>query len=404
MNDTAIDKPIGPVFLQAGFRFYFLSAGVFAILTMAVWIGWLAIHDLGGTFTSLPMKMPPHQWHAHEMLFGYIVAVMAGFFLTAVPNWTGAPSARTYFVAATGAVWIAGRLVLWASADIPAAVVAAVDLAFIPLLMLKIGGNLLRKTQLRNLVFLALLLAMFSGNLLMHLEWLGFLDSGADRGARLGLFTSAAMIVIIGGRVVPGFTRNALNRRGHEGALPATRPVIDRLAILSSCFAALASATDLPLVLLGLLCLCAGALNLCRLSGWCGLHVLREPILWVMHVAFLLLAAAYLVLAAGYITDEVSEVAGLHLLAIGGIGVMTLAMMTRASLGHTGRPLRVHRMIVVAYLCLIASAVVRSSAGGLIDYFQIMYISAAFWITAFVLYFLIYFPILAAEREAPSKS
>jgi len=395
------DKPGGPIILQAGFRFYFLSAGVFAILAMLAWVGWLIVHDMGGTFASLPMEMPPHQWHAHEMIFGYIVAVMAGFFLTAVPNWTGAPSARTYFVATTGAVWIAGRIALWASADIPALVVALIDLAFIPLLTLKIGGNLLRKTQMRNVVFLALLIAMFTGNALMHLEWLGYLEGGADRGARFGLLTSAAMIVIIGGRVVPGFTRNALNRAGHQGTLPYSRPYLDRPAILIACLAAISSALDLPPLVLGLLCLFVGLFNLARLSGWFGHLVLGAPILWVLHAAYLLLSLSYLVLASGYLADWVGEVAGLHLMAIGGVGVMTLAMMTRASLGHTGRPLKVHRLIVAAYLCLIAAALVRSSASGLIDYFQIMYISAAFWIAAFGLYFWVYFPILSADRKSP---
>lgn len=384
-----------PTFLTAGFRFHFLAAGVLAVFAMGFWILWLAVHELGGVFVSEPMAMPPYLWHAHEMIYGYTVAVMAGFFLTAVPNWTGAPSARAFYVTFTACVWLAGRLAIWFSAHLDPYLVAVLDLAFVPLLATKIAGNLLKKTQVRNLIFLGLLTAMFVGNLLMHLEWIGWTGETAIAGTRLGLFTSAAMITIIGGRVVPGFTRNALNRRGHSGRLPLVRPALDKVAILASVAAALASALPVPEFLLGLVCLVAGAANLARVAGWCGQLTWREPILWVLHLSFAMLAVSYLALGAAYLTDVIGETGALHLLAIGGVGGMTLAMMTRASLGHTGRALVVAKPVAGAYLAIFLAALVRAFGPDVIGYYPAMYVSGGLWIGAFLVYLGVYFPILA---------
>ncbi|NNC27442.1 NnrS family protein, partial [Salinisphaera sp. USBA-960] len=144
-------------------------------------------------------------------------AVIAGFFVTAVPNWTGTKEAGSLFVIASGTVWLAGRVAIWFSNSIDPVIVAAVDLAFVPVLSTAVLGRLARKSQARNMVFLALLTALLTGNLMMHLEWIGWTDDTAQAGVRMGIFTSTAMIAIIGGRVVPAFTRNALLRAGHQG-------------------------------------------------------------------------------------------------------------------------------------------------------------------------------------------
>ncbi len=387
-----------PIFLTAGFRFFFLAAGLFSVFAMSAWIVWLAVHDLGGAFVSEPMSMPLHMWHGHEMIFGYTAAVMAGFFLTAVPNWTGAPSARALFVTLAGSIWLAGRFAIWFSAHLDPYLVAAIDLAFIPLLSTKIAGNLFKKTQLRNVIFMGLLIALFTGNLLMHLEWTGWSEDTATSGARLGLFTSAAMIVIIGGRVVPGFTKNALNRSGYSGRLPETHPLVDRIAILSAVLAALASAFSLPEVLLGVICLVAGSANLLRVLRWRGALTWREPILWILHLAFAMLAVSYLAFAAAYFGLAPGEISALHLMAIGAVGGMTLAMMTRASLGHTGRALVVAKPIACAYAAILVAALVRAFGPDFIGYYAAMYISGGLWIGGFTAYLWTYLPILAGQR------
>ncbi len=394
-----MEKSSVPVFLTAGFRFFFLAAGIFGAAAMAFWIFWLTIHHLGGAFVSAPMAMAPHHWHAHEMIYGYTVAVMAGFFLTAVPNWTGAPSARAAYISFTGVIWLAGRSAIWFSAHLDPLLVAAIDLAFIPLLMQKIGGNLLKKTQARNLVFLGLLIAMLTGNIIMHLEWIGWIDDGTFAGARLGIFTSAAMIVIIGGRVVPGFTRNALNRRGHVGAMPSNHPIVDRVAIASSVLTAVLSAFASDSILFAGLCLVAGAANIARVAGWRGQLTVREPILWVLHAAFAMVGLSYLGFATSHFLAYPTEVGALHLMAIGAVGTMTLAMMTRASLGHTGRQLVVARPIAGAYVAVLLAAAIRGFGPDLIGYYPALYASGCLWIAAFCVYVALYLPILGRDRQ-----
>jgi len=389
-----------PTVLTEGFRFYFLSAGIFSVFAMLAWVVWLGVHAAGGAFVSTPMRMAPHLWHAHEMVFGYAAAVMAGFFITAVPNWTGSREAGARFVTLSGAVWLLGRLAVWLSASLDPLLVAAVDLAFVPILSSAIFTRLTQKSQLRNTVFLLLLSALFTGNLLMHLDWIGWTDGGAETGVRLGIFTSAAMIAIIGGRVIPAFTRNALNRGGYTGSSPQSRAWLDRAGILLSLLAALGCLLPVPEPVFGGLCIAAGAANLLRLAGWKGWAVRGSPILLILHLAFLLLAAGYLVYGCSLISGVVGETSALHLIAVGAIGSMTLAMMTRASLGHAGRPLKVSRPTVLAYFAVVAAALVRTFGTRFFDYFEVMLVSGALWILAFSLFVGVYLPILTRPRAA----
>ncbi|WP_269586043.1 NnrS family protein [Roseibium sp. Sym1] len=389
-----------PTVLTAGFRFFFLSAGLFSVFAMFAWTVWLGVHAAGGTFVSAPMSMAPHLWHAHEMMFGYTVAVIAGFFVTAVPNWTGTKEAGAVFVTVSGTVWVAGRLAVWFSASLDPLLVAAIDLAFIPILSTAVLGRLARKSQARNMVFLGLLTALFTGNLMMHLEWTGWTGDGAAAGVRLGIFTSAAMIAIIGGRVVPAFTRNALLRAGHEGPLPRSRLWLDRAGILFSLLAALACLPLVPPVLLGGLSVVAGLLALFRLVGWKGWATYRDPILWILHAAFFLLGSGYLAYGLSVLTGALPETAALHVLSAGAIGSMTLAMMTRASLGHAGRALKVSPPIVCAYAAVIAAGLLRAFATPLFGYFETMLLSGGLWTLGFALFILVYFPILTTPRKA----
>jgi uncharacterized protein involved in response to NO len=387
-----------PTVFTAGFRFFFLSAGLFSVLVMTVWTAWLGAQAAGSDLVVVPTAMPPQLWHAHEMVFGYTVAVMAGFFVTAVPSWTGTKETGAAFVTFSGLLWLAGRLAVWFSASLDPLLVAAIDLAFVPVLSSAILGRLAQKSQLRNMVFLALLTALFAGNLMMHLAWIGWTEGGAEAGVRLGIFTSAAMIAVIGGRVVPAFTRNALLRQGIEDNLPVSRVWLDRPGILFSLLAALGCLPFVPAPLLGSLCIAAGIFTLLRLAGWRGWAMRKEPILWILHAAFALLGFGYLLYGVTLLTGFWHETAALHLLAAGAVGSMTLAMMTRASLGHAGRPLKVSSPIVAAYAALIAAALVRVFAIPYTGYFETMLLSGSLWVLAFGLYVGVYFPILTKPR------
>ncbi|MCX2724674.1 NnrS family protein [Roseibium salinum] len=382
----------------AGFRFYFLAAGVFSVFAMLTWTLWLGLLAAGESVGTLPMRMAPQLWHAHEMVFGYTVAVMAGFFLTAVPSWTGTKEARTIFVTVSGAVWLLGRFAVWFSGLLDPILVAAVDLLFVPILATNILGRLARKSQARNAVFIVLLGGLFLANLLMHLDWIGWTEGTAQAGVRLGVFLSAAMIAIIGGRVVPAFTRNVLQREGYLGSMPRSHVWLERSGILLSLLAAVATLPFVPAPVTGVLCLGAGAVNLARLAGWKGWRILNSPILWVLHAAYLLLAAGYLLYGLSLTFNLVDETAALHLLAIGAVGGMTLAMMTRASLGHAGMPLKVSRLIVLAYAALIAAALTRVFGFLAYGYFEVMLLAGGLWVLAFGLFAGVYFPILSTPR------
>lgn len=400
-HHSSSEKHSIPTLFTAGFRFYFLAAGAFALFAMVAWLFWLGVHAAGGSFAEPWTAVAPQLWHAHEMVYGYTVAVIAGFFLTAVPNWTGSPPARAMFVAGTGFVWVAGRLVIWFSAFLDPVFVALIDLAFVPLLGLKIGGNLLKKTQARNLIFLGLLTLLFVGNLLMHLEWAGLSWGNAMAGVRLGLLTTVAMIAIIGGRVVPGFTRNALNRAGYSGKMPVLRPVFDRIGIASAVLLAVAAGLDAPSVAIGSLAAIAAVSNGIRFAGWRFQATLREPILWSMHLAFALLVAGYTALATAHLFGNPSEIGALHLLGVGAAGGMTLAIMTRAALGHTGRPLVVSMPIAVAYAAIALAALVRACGPTLLPdhYYAAMFVSGGLWLAAFTLFLAVFLPVLAFSGD-----
>jgi uncharacterized protein involved in response to NO len=390
-----------PAIFTAGFRFYFLAASLFAIFSIAAWLLWLGVHAMGAAIVKPTIGMAPHLWHAHEMVYGYTVAVIAGFFLTAVPSWTGSPPARAAYVAGTGAVWLAGRLAIWFSGFLDPAVVALIDLAFVPLLGVKIASNLWRKAQARNLIFLGLLTLLFAGNLRMHLEWMNLPGGDAAAGVRLGLLVATAMITIIGGRIIPGFTRNALNRHGYQGAMPVVNPFADRAAILSAVLVALSAGVNAPYWLVGSFALAAALANGVRLARWGWQNTLSEPILWSLHLGFLMLVAGYGLLALASLTDLFSEIGALHLLGIGAAGGMTLAVMSRAALGHTGRPLVVARPIAAAYLAIAFAAIIRAFGPTFFPgaYFEIMFISGGLWLLGFALFALVYVPILSFSEK-----
>ncbi|MEZ5840956.1 MAG: NnrS family protein [Hyphomicrobiales bacterium] len=402
-NSRATREVKVPIFLTAGFRFFFLSAGLYAILAMAAWLSWLGLHAAGGAVVTPTIGVAPHLWHAHEMIFGFSVAVISGFFLTAVPNWTNTAPARAMFVSSVGGLWLAGRLAIWFSAFLPAGLVAVVDIVFLPALTIRLANNMRNNPQPRNMVVVGLLVIVTIGNILMHLEWMGLTGDTAATGARLALFTIGGLIAIIGGRVVPSFTRNALRRLGQERLLPVDRPLFDRIGVVSAVavgpLVAL-EAAGLPEAVAGVVAIIAGLANAARLAGWQGQRTLGEPILWSLHLGFLMIAAGFLLYGAAMFVPGLGEIASLHLIAIGAVGCMTLAMMTRASLGHTGRALKVAPAIGIAYLLVAAAALVR--VFGLVafpaNYYEVIFLSGALWMAGFAIFSVVYFPVLTGPR------
>lgn len=382
-----------------GFRIFFLAAGVFGLLAALYWEIWLGMEAFGGTGLSYSFAPPPHLWHAHEMIFGYAGAALGGFFLTAVPNWTGAKAARHAFIALVAGFWLAGRVAIWMSGSLPPLIVAAVDLAFLPVLTAKILTQLLRRPKPQNMMFLGLLTLIWLSNTAVHAEWSGLGGPGAETGLRAGLLGICAMIAVLGGRVTPAFTRNAMIRAGRETDLPASRKPVEILGIASAIALPVSVLVTAPEPLIASLALGTGAAQLIRLAGWRTGWTLGQPILWSLHLAFGMLGAGYLLLGAALMGIG-SEVAALHVLGIGTVGGMTVAVMSRAILGHSGRALIAPRPVALAFGLIAGAALLRwvGSSAQIDLYLAAMLTAGALWIAAMALFILSLLPAILGPR------
>lgn len=371
-----------------GYRVFFLAAGLTAILAVGWWELYLGVHFTGGMVTAIPFAMAPHEWHAHELVFGYGSAALGGFLLTAVPNWTGGGGSRGGYIATAAGIWLAGRLALWGSAALPAWLVTTVDLAFLPFLWIKILSLLVKRPKPENVVFLAFLSIFWLANLATHLGWSGAWYAGEIDGPRAGLLALAGMILVIGGRVGPAFTRNAMRREGvGEAAWPRDLAFFTPVMIASALLMPLTALFLPDTAVAALVAIFAGAAQLVRQSRWGLRFALTRPILAALHVSAAFVGLGLVALGMSHFT-ALSEVGALHLLGIGGVGGMTLAVMSRATLGHSGRPLVAPGSVALAYLLIPLAALLRwagSELSGAV-YFPAVLAAGILWIVAFALY------------------
>ncbi|MEI4263707.1 NnrS family protein [Roseovarius sp. D0-M9] len=389
----------GPAILTFGFRPFFFGAAVWAALVMALWVLML--------FGSLrlPMAFDPVSWHAHEFLFGYLGAVVAGFLLTAVPNWTGRLPIVGWRLGMLALLWLTGRVALAVSVGLPAGFVAAVDLAFPVVFALSIGREIVAGKNWRNLIVLGMLGVFIIGNALFHWEAARGGYAAQGYGLRLGLGAGIMMIAVIGGRVVPSFTRNWLVKRQSK-ILPAPpMQAFDKVALVAL-LVGLCLWVGLPLhPLTGVTLAVAGALHLIRLARWAGHLTLAEPLVTVLHAGYAFVPLGALALAAEILAPGSLGMAGAqHLWMAGAIGLMTLAVMTRATLGHTGQSLTAGAGTLVIYLALVLSVLARVAAGIWPDLsVPLSTVAGAGWIVAFGGFAVVYGPLLlrlpAARRR-----
>ncbi|MGE5303184.1 MAG: NnrS family protein, partial [Alphaproteobacteria bacterium] len=263
------------VVFALGFRPFFLLAGYFAILLMAVWV---SVFVSGHTFHTYYGELG---WHSHEMIFGYACAVVAGFLLTAVRNWTARATPAGSYLAALAVLWLGGRIVPFFPEIFPGSLIAFVDLSFLPLVAIGIGVPLVRAGEKRNLGFLLILAGLFIGNLYVHLELLGYGQAIARKGIFLGFYLLILLIVIMGGRVIPFFTERAL-----EGVVIKRRPVIEWLAPTTALVFGLADFLQTSPWIAGACAALAGIVNGIRLATWYTNRFWRVPLLWVLHLGY----------------------------------------------------------------------------------------------------------------------
>jgi uncharacterized protein involved in response to NO len=375
-----------------GFRPFFLLCGLFALTIVPLWLFRFA-------HASVPFgTLPGVYWHAHEMLFGFTGAAIAGFLLTAVPSWTGSRGFAGRPLIVMVVLWVAGRVAMAMTDVMPSWLAAALELSLLPALLVLIAPPIVRARN-RNLPILAVVTLLW----LMDAAYMRAFGTGdillAAGTARVSVDLVLLLVIVIGGRIVPAFTGNALRKMGADVA-PVSRGWIEAIAI-GSVAAIVPCDLFLPdSAAAGALAAIAAAAHAARLAGWRSFRVRGEPILWVLHVAYawvpvgLALKAALLLGQAGFAAKWQ------HAITFGAFGTMILAVMTRASLGHTGRPLVAKPSITVAYLLLTIGALLRVFGGAWTPEYYLLTLTAAglCWSAAFAIFVWVYGPILMSPR------
>jgi uncharacterized protein involved in response to NO len=378
--------------LRYGFRPFFLGAGLVAMLLIP-W--WAASYAFG---IPLGTSWPPTLWHAHEMLFGFIVAAVAGFLLTAVPSWTGARGFAGGPLALVSGLWLLARIAVATSQLWPLAAVAALDLAFLPAIAVLVLPPLVRARN-RNTPLLAVLAALWATDVAFYWGLYRHNDGESLHALIVGIDIVLLLITVIGGRIVPAFTASALKQRG-IGSAVRTWPGVTEVAVAAMIALALSDLFRPDGVIAGVIAALAAAAQAVRLAQWQTLKTFRQPIVWVLHLAYVWLPIGLGLKAAALLTGAAPAAFWLHALTIGAAATMIVAVMTRASLGHTGRPLVVDPVIALAYLLLTAAALVRVFGLAVlrIAYPEVILAAAFLWTAAFVLFIWIYAPMLLAPR------
>jgi uncharacterized protein involved in response to NO len=373
---------------RMAFRPFFVAASVWSAAALTGWVTMLM------TGFTLPSRFDPLTWHIHEMLFGFVMAAIAGFMLTAIPNWTGRAPISGRPLAALAALWLAGRLACLFSALIPFWLAAATDLAF-PLALCAVAAReIVCSRNWRNLPMPVPIAVLGIADLLMHLDTAGFAVP-AGLGWRLGLAAIIVLISVVAGRIIPVFTRNWLAKRG-VADLPAAHGMVDSVA-LGVLHAGMVGWVFFPTSqLVGGLLLLAAALNLWRLMRWRGIATSAEPLLIILHIGYLWMIIGAALLGASVLTGHVPKAAAIHALTAGAIGTMVLGVMTRVSLGHSARALTADRITVLIYLLVTLAAAVRVMAAIDVSLPVLISISAALWIASFALFALWYGRMLLA--------
>jgi len=378
------------LFLSAGFRPFFLLSGLWSTIAMSWWIAILMLH------APLPSTFEPYLWHIHEMLFGFVGAAVAGFLLTAIPNWTGRPAIKGAPLAALALIWIAGRVA--ALTQLPRTSAMAIEILFYALLAGMMLREIVGSKNWRNLPMAAPVIALGVADALMCLPD-NISSASSDLAWRLGLAAIVILISAIGGRIIPNFTRNWLTAR-QVIVRPATSSYLDRIAMATLHPGLIGWAFYPSAKPVAILLIVGAIINLIRLVRWRGYATLAEPLLVILHIGYLWLIVGAALAGASILTAAVPEVAAVHAFTAGAIGTMTLAVMTRATRGHTGHPLRADRATSLIYLMVIAAAIARVCASFAPSLaLPLLGTSGGLWIASFLMFSIIYGRILITSAR-----
>lgn len=377
-----------PAWLAKGFRPFFLLGSGFAALIIVLWL--LALDGA----TRFDGYLGPMYWHAHEMVFGFTAAVIAGFLLTAAGNWTGRETAIGGRLILLAALWAAGRVAFVAMAVLPGPIIAIADLAFLPALALMVGRALVATKNRRNYPVLAIVIVLWLANVAVHLDANGALPGWQWRAMLGAIDVVILLILFLSARIFPMFTRNATQVAAIRNLRVldiATVAAMAALAIVDVAFPAPAVAAVLAAA--------TAALALTRSLPWGARHTLRHPLLWILHVGHAWIVVGLGLRAAAELTGRVSLASAIHALAVGAIGCTTLGMMARVSLGHSGRPLAVRAPVVLAFGAVTLAAVIRVLGPlSISTYSTALYVSGALWSLGFAIFTVAHARILVQPR------
>jgi len=375
---------------EKGFRPFFLLAAVFAAFVLPLWL--LVLESFIGLHAEF---MHPY-WHAHEMVFGFSVAVIAGFLLTAVGNWTGRETVVGVPLLALAALWALGRVAIALSSFVPRGIAAVIDLAFIPALMVGIGRALVLAKNKRNYVMLALLFALWLSNLASHAGALGIAGMSAwqRQGSVVGTDIVLVLILVVSARVVPMFTRNATRVTSIHSL-----PWLDKASAISMAIFTICDIAIPAHRMTAALAALTGVFVAARSIPWGTRHTARDPLLWILHVGCWWIPIGLVLRAISSFTSAVPSSLSTHALTVGTIGSLTLGMMARVALGHSGRMLAVSKPTTFAFAALTIAGLVRVTGPLFVSmYTASIVVAGVLWSLAFVLYLVVYVPILVVPR------
>lgn len=376
--------------LRLSFRPFFLFGSLFSIVALFIWLSLLSGSSVFDPFGGAIW------WHSHEMLFGFVAAIIVGFLLTAVQTWTGVPSIKGGRLLFLLLLWLSARLLLLASLPLSGWWSIIVDLAFLPIAAIFFAIPIIRVKQYRNLVFVPILSFMSIANALMHWGVLSGDTRYVQQGSYSMIMLVSLVMSIIGGRIIPMFTANGTKTK----KVPAIA-WLEQLSIISMVLMVLIFITQavLPKPFIAGLAFAACVSHFFRFFRWRFWVTFRVPLVWSLHLSYVCIPVGLLLLSAHYAFDVLTLAQAMHVLTIGGMGTMILSMISRVSLGHTGRPLIVGTLMSAAYGLVFVSAVVRTFGGALVENYQVVMACSIFaWAAGYGAFIVRYLKVLTRAR------
>jgi uncharacterized protein involved in response to NO len=393
ITDLQKEQKITPL-LRLGFRPFFLSGAIFSIVAIILWLlmykGAINLSPLGGGYW----------WHIHEMIFGFGCAIIAGFLLTAIQNWTGVRGAQGTTLLILFLLWLAGRIVLLVPSIFSDILTTIIDLSFLPVVAYVLAKPILATKQYNNLFFVPLLLLFTLANLEMHLAIYFPQTFTITYAGYAGVMLITLLMSVMAGRVAPMFTAN-----GTKTAKATPLPWLDKVTNGSLAIAMFSLLME-PIIgfyqqFFGIILIIAGLFQTMRWLRWRPWITLGVPLLWSFHIAIKFIAYGLIILGASYLIPEVPSSHMWHLLTVGGMGGLILAMISRVSLGHTGRPLSPPKAMTAAYIFITLAAIVRAFGPWVLPEKAALFIdiSGTFWLFAFGIFVITYAPMLMSGRK-----